>query len=181
MTELLEKIRSNPNVMFLRDMLGTMPRFGEAYLVGGAIVDILEGRTPKDYDFVALGTDKIKNLLDAGFAFVEDTANATTYARNDMTIQLLKTGYGNFDFTISQSRYGFRSDTLKIDERSFNNKVLVPVSYHPESAKNALLRIPHWKNKGYSISDRTYSSLVQAATNLQQNPDTQWNNIEVGS
>lgn len=164
MTELLEKIKENESILFLRNIIVPANRLVNPRLVGGAIIDILEDRTPKDFDFVGLIKSNIDALVDAGFVFIEDSASATTYKRNDMTVQVLKTSPIDFDFTISQASYSFREDDLKIDYNSFRNKTLIPVSYSKFGAKNSLLRIPHWKNKGYSIGDKTFRSLVEASS-----------------
>lgn len=128
-------------------------------LVGGAMVDILEGRRPKDYDFAYISKNSIKNL---GFVFVRDTSTATTYRRGETVLQVLKTRVEDFDFTISQTKTSFgQSETnISIDVESFGNKTLIPVSYDKIGSIKALSRIPHWSNKGYSINDCTYMSLI---------------------
>ena len=55
--------------------------FGEAYpqLVGGAVIDILEDRVPKDYDFIF--TNILKEKLDkvAEFQYVSQTSYTYKY------------------------------------------------------------------------------------------------------
>jgi hypothetical protein len=132
-------------------------------LVGGAVVDILEGRKVKDYDFMSLTSLEAEKL---GFKYSHDTKTATTYVKDDFIIQVLKTDINDFDFKISQSTLSWnykKEFNLVLDENSFNNKTLIPPNKSWEEKKNALnslMRIPHWKNKGYTINDTTYLSLL---------------------
>ncbi len=53
-------------------------------LVGGAIIDILRGKTPKDYDFLDWNDADIKRFVKAGFVYLHETRTATTYKRGDI-------------------------------------------------------------------------------------------------
>ncbi len=130
-------------------------------LIGGAIIDILEGRKPKDYDCVGV---LYENNL--GLEYSHETKSAKTFKKGDLVVQLLKTEINDFDFKISQARLtiNHRKDlTLEIDKNSFEKKVLIPCEkawIEKKNALNSLRRIPHWKNKGYAINDVTYLSLL---------------------
>lgn len=53
--------------------------------------------------------------------------------------------------------------TLILDETSFEKKILIPTEkawIEKKNALNSLRRIPHWRNKGYTINDTTYLSLL---------------------
>ena len=132
-------------------------------LVGGAVVDILEKRKPKDYDFYTLNSEEADKL---GFKYSHDSKTATTYVKDELTIQVLKTDVNDFDFKISQATFSLtyqKKLTLTIDKISFENKVLIPcekVWTEKKNALNSLRRIVHWKNKGYKINDITYLSLL---------------------
>ena len=140
-------------------------------LVGGAVVDILEGRKVKDYDFLNFSSHDAKKL---GFKYSHDSKTATTYINDEsanllkgnFTIQALKTDSNDFDFKISQSQLYFnyqKNLSLIIDEISFDNKLLIPANkswLEKKNALNSLRRIVHWKNKGYTINDITYLSLL---------------------
>lgn len=161
----------------------------DAVLTGGAIVDILEGRVPKDYDFKydAYLRDKLDEL--AVLKYVSRTA--ITYDLKGYEIQLLKRDPLDFAFTIEQGEYNIKTNTLKnFDEQSFKTKQLIPTSISenfPKSSKflevrivndkvsatESLMRIPHWRRKGYEINDITYSTLIKIATKN--------NNIETSS
>jgi len=132
-------------------------------LVGGAVVDILEGRKPKDYDFFSLTLPEATKL---GFTYSHDSKTATTYTKDDLVIQVLKTGIEDFDFKISQSQLSFNYQkklNLIIDENSFKSKMLIPCEkswIERKNALNSLRRTLHWRNKGYTINDITYLSLL---------------------
>jgi hypothetical protein len=132
-------------------------------LVGGAVIDILEGRKVKDYDFTQIYSSDIVKL---GFKYSHDSKTATTYVKDGFTIQLLKTDINDFDFKISQANLSWNYQkifSLVLDETSFNNKTLIPPQKawtEKKNALNSLRRIPHWKNKGYTINDVTYLSLL---------------------
>ena len=132
-------------------------------LVGGAVIDILQGRVPKDYDFMCHygENDAIKALKTNGFSFMYDTATSRTYAKGSVIIQLLKTERRKFDFTISKVSYNLEREILTIDQEAWENKVLIPNSYtNKEQVLNSLARIPHWIRKGFRIKNQTYFSLL---------------------
>ena len=130
-------------------------------LIGGAVVDIIEGRQPKDYDFMG-ATDSIKNKFEgAGYKFLYNTRTSDTYYKNGVTVQFLKTSVEDFDFEIGRSSFFFKGLALKVDKNSFDNKLLVPINFEKRrNVLNSLKRVPHWKKKGYSIDDTTYLSLL---------------------
>lgn len=144
---------------------------GDIKLVGGAVIDIIEGRKVKDYDFLNFSLHDAKKL---GFKYSHDSKTATTYIndknanliKGDFTIQALKTDINDFDFKISQATLSWSYQqklNLILDESSFNNKVLIPCEKawtERKNALNSLRRIPHWKSKGYTINDVTYLSLL---------------------
>jgi hypothetical protein len=132
-------------------------------LVGGAVIDILEGRKVKDYDFFNLTSVGAEKL---GFKYSHDSKTATTYIKDNFTIQVLKVDINDFDFKISMAKLSWNYQkklSLDLDETSFNNKTLIPPQKawtEKKNALNSLRRIPHWQNKGYEINDVTYLSLL---------------------
>lgn len=132
-------------------------------LVGGAVLDILNGKTPKDYDFLSITEAQILKL---GFKYSHDTKTATTYIKDNLILQKLKTDINDFDFKISQTTLSWdfsRKMELTVDEVSFENKVLIPCDkcwIEKKNALNSLRRLPHWREKGYKINDITYLSLL---------------------
>ena len=54
-----------------------------------------------------------------------------------------------------------------MDEDSFDNRLLIPVSYDERKAKNALFRIPLWRRKGFEIPDIKYLSLLNVTTKIK--------------
>lgn len=161
-----EKITSNETIQYFFEVLGEIKFNSQNIkLIGGAVVDILEDRTPKDYDFIEVGTSAIKKFEEAGFEYQFETKSATTYKKDNITIQFINTPKEKFDFKISQATFDFKNKVLSICETSFNNKTLIPVDFESKrNAFNSLRRIPHWKNKGYSINDMTYLSLLNVVS-----------------
>lgn len=138
--------------------------FYEFDLIGGAVIDIIEDKVPKDYDFDISGDDdKLYNFeklaTKNGFEFICKTNSAITFKRGTIIIQGLFRKPCYFDFTISQARFS-RGKNLSFDERSFNSKKLIPTDFSFKKPYNAFLRIPHWRKKGYELPDKTYFSLL---------------------
>lgn len=164
MEKLKKKLQENEYIKYFLDL---RPKYGSATLIGGAVVDILEDRVPKDFDFLQAETNNsfLQNLLDNGFEFICSTKTADTYRhnKNGMVVQMVKTLIQDFDFKISQAKFKFdsRREYLKIDTASFENKTLIPTGFDSKKrALNSLMRIPHWRKKGYDIHEKTYLSLL---------------------
>jgi len=143
-------------------------RHASINLVGGAVVDLLEGRKPKDYDLkcniISSEIDFAKTL---GLKYKWETKTATTYERENIVVQFLKTDIKDFDFKISQSKLEFGTkQNLIVDNVSFENKILIPVNFTDRyRILNALKRKVHWEKKGYRMEDQTYLSLLNALDN----------------
>lgn len=160
--QMVEKLNNNPILRMLFEPF--KGKYDIPYLTGGAVIDILDGRTPKDYDF--LGTSQLNVFLSNGFKFICETHYAITLTNAKNVVQLLKTNKNDFDFTISASQYK-PNQLLNMCEVSFNNKILIPINFtNRKNIINSLFRIPHWRKKGYGIHDTTYKSLIH---NLSDN------------
>jgi hypothetical protein len=125
-------------------------------LTGGAIIDILEDRSVKDYDFVSLDNNFLSLCK-----FEYETSFSISYSYKSFKIQLLKTSVSDFDFRISQSLFQkhYNGDTtITIDNVSFMNKTLIPCNF--ENPIEKLKRLVHWKRKGYNIHDITFTNLI---------------------
>lgn len=163
-----EKLENNSVLKLFKEV------FGEAHpqLVGGAVIDILEGRAPKDYDFVF--TTTLKEKLDEVAEFQCVSQTSYTYNYNGYVIQLIRKGVNNFPFLIEKATFNIQTSSLyKLDEVSFKSKVLIPSAItnsvdknygENKSAIEALMRIPHWQRKGYKINDVTYQTLIKIVT-----------------
>lgn len=140
-------------------------------LVGGAVVDLLDGKKPKDYDFTnTSSTYFFKALKELGYIWQYETKTASTYKKENSVVQILKTDIKDFEFKISQSYYNLKNKTLNVDEISFNRKVLIPVSFDNKGkCINCLKRKIHWEKKGYTMPDETYLSLCNALYNNRMN------------
>jgi hypothetical protein len=132
-------------------------------LVGGAVVDILEKRSPKDYDVLYMSNQTALEKL--GLKYCYDSRTSTTYKKCDMAVQNLKRSKDEFDFTISQAMLKIGANEkieLVIDNISYENKILIPTGLawlNRGNAINSLKRIPHWQKKGYRVHEMTYKSL----------------------
>lgn len=173
----VDKLNNNPTVKYIyEEVLDEKIPWPESLtLVGGAVVDILEGRKPKDFDFICNSENIIYRFKAKGFLFMHETKTATTYSDGTITVQFLKTSVSDFEYKISQASYSFESKNLTLCRTSFKYKTLIPVTFESRKAAiECLRRIPHWKNKGYSIPDMTYLSLLNVA--LKQNNFNKLNN-----
>jgi tRNA nucleotidyltransferase/poly(A) polymerase len=154
--EMLNKLKSHKSYSILKELVN----YKGINLVGGAVIDILEGREPKDYDIIgSLNTELM--------TFIRETKTAKTYFYKGITIQELKTDISDFDFKISQSSFEIKkekeSNYLEICTNSFNKKTLIPVNFvDKKNILNSLKRIPHWRDKGYDIDKFTYLSLIDS-------------------
>lgn len=169
--EFIDKFIADPIVS---ELINRRARFT---LVGGAVVDIMEGRKPKDYDFTELNPYVVEDM-----DFVCDSRWSGTFKFKGEIIQLLKTSTNDFEFRISQSKlhlpmiYGNSTDPisnlkLTYDKISFENKVLIPIGYGKDTVMRCLYRIPHWRKKGYTLQDVTYYSLLEqiGSNGIQKN------------
>jgi hypothetical protein len=133
-------------------------------LIGGAVLDILEGRRPKDYDIVGWDKTFVEKLKELGFKYQYDSKTAKTFKKDEIIIQLLKNGGEDFDYTISQTAMPFTSKSkLEIDLLSFESKTLCPTETSFSTRRgsiNALRRVLHYRSKGYKLEDITYLSLL---------------------
>ena len=134
-------------------------------LIGGAVIDILEKRKPKDYDLIGYVSSTL--LKDLGLMYQYETKTAKTYRKEKLIVQILKTEKADFDFKISEAALTIHAKTkrltLSIDEQSFDNKMLIPCDrcwVERRNAMNTLHRIVHWAAKGYKINGVTYLSLL---------------------
>lgn len=163
-TKLICKLNSHPAIQILKeaDFLSN----NSPYLTGGAVIDILENRNPKDFDILGFYSSDVTRLVNNGFEYKYETRYSTTFTKCGYLFQLLKTDIERFDFTISQSKFHFKKDGLIIDEIAFTSKLLIPTSFTDKKVVlEALYRKPHWEAKGYTMLHRTYISLVRALTN----------------
>ena len=97
-------------------------------LVGGAVIDILSKRVPKDYDFEVNYFPKVDKL---NLEYQYETKTAKTFKKGDFILQQLKTSKDNFDFKISQATLTIACNkklSLSIDKDSFDNKTLIPTA-----------------------------------------------------
>ena len=161
--EISKRIEANEVVKKLQKT--SINKFGS--LIGGAVVDIALGKEPKDYDIVGVPESSHKYGLGEEFVFISETMWAYTYMLENKTIQFLKKSDWDFEFKISQSKYELNTGNLSIDKPSFDNKTLIPVNFHNiQMLKEGLMRLPHWRNKGFLMCDTTYKSVLETLFNI---------------
>lgn len=162
--EMIDKIMENPIIKEIYDNFEFKSYGSKPILVGGAILDILEGREPKDYDFLNDAEPALRTTLKLlGYKYSHESKTAITYNKGSVIVQILKTSIEDFEYTISQTRLIFKMNTPEfiIDKESFEGKVLVPIEFdRPFQAVRCLLRKPHWEKKGYNLPEETYYSLL---------------------
>lgn len=155
------KLINHKDVRFITAMLRS--EVG-TYLTGGAVIDIMEGRHPKDYDLYHAYPGKLKLALEnAHCQWIRESDTAITYMKGTLTIQILKeTDEDKLgDFTISKAMFNLNKGTLDIDELSYESKVLTPFAVKDiNRVMNCLSRIPHWRDKGYTLPDDIYFELL---------------------
>lgn len=162
---LTDLISEHPVIKILTDIFLT----SSTGVVGGAIIDIIEDRKPKDWDVVGWNSNHFKKITDSGFKFENDTKTAITYKKEEIILQLLKIRREDFDFKISQTIFYLKGKVLHIDKDSFDNKILIPVSYEKRGQVMATLkRIPHYMKKGYTIPEVTYLSLLNTLSKAEK-------------
>lgn len=136
-------------------------------LVGGAVIDILRGVIPKDYDFIH--NSNLEKIMreNLNFKLEYTSRSAITFSYNGSIIQLLYKSPDSFAYTLEQSRWNLFEETLiNFDEQSFLNKVLVPTKLAFESrgtARVGVKRLLHWQNKGWNLQNITFQSLCDVA------------------
>jgi len=155
-----EKLKAHIIVKELRDMYMKEKYRNNLTFAGGAVLDIIEGREPKDFDFVEYSSVFEELLVTNKYNFIRETRSAITYQKDSTIIQLLKRGIHEFEYKISQASYDIVIERLSIHIPSYDNKILIPTSFSKEIALDCLYRLPHWNKKGYQIDDITYKSLI---------------------
>lgn len=166
------RVINHPSIQILKKLNDDF-KHNPIQVVGGAVVDLLEGKDPRDIDIIMYHTTpQYMNLLvKFGFVYLYDSSTSTTLSFGGYTFQILKKSLQDFDFEISKSTYNVNNDTFNVDLISFRNKTLIP-NFEQSSGLlfNALSRIPHWYKKGYSINSITYQSILnKLSSKLQQN------------
>jgi hypothetical protein len=154
-------LTENEVIKMIKSFIESKCKFQDLQLIGGAVIDILEFRTPKDYDFINHSPQIINEFILNGFKYQYETKSSITFKKDNITVQFLHTLIHNFDFKISQANFSFKTNKLEIDSLSFTEKILIPLDFeNKRNVLNSLRRLPHWRKKGYSINDLTYLSLL---------------------
>jgi hypothetical protein len=156
------RVVNHPSIQILKSLKSEFLN-NDIIFVGGGLIDLLEGREPKDIDIFLKHNRNIyhEKLIKFGFKYISDSSTAKTFSFGGYVFQLLKKSITEFDFKISKSTYSISHDSWDIDLISFRDKTLIPdFLASPGMILNSLSRIPHWRKKGYTISDVAYQSLL---------------------
>jgi len=167
-----DKIKAHPVVKELMEVAKALGHASSARLTGGAVVDILDGREPKDYDISWTVCDKIYDKLELhkDFKLLYESMTATTYLfKGKHKIQILKNGAETFPFL--NDRILFRLDG-RIDSLNnkhlrsiLKNRIIMVNDYRMVdlgiSRKLFKARVKKWESKGYKMHPITYKSYIR--------------------
>jgi hypothetical protein len=174
--EATEILTNNEDIKFLFDFFTDFKK-SSVFLTGGAIVDILNNKYPKDFDIYTpndIPVSIVNYIYSKGGTFICDSKYSSTFrVKGNRVIQVLKIqGTDRFDFTINQSR--IRIDTtitaktlLDFDELSFNTKIAIPTtaSYVEGIHKS---RVKLVIRKGFEIPKTTMRDLIVKGSFLER-------------
>ena len=105
-------------------VLDFISRTREAYLVGGAVRDILMGRIPLDYDIVVSEDPKAlaKSIAGTGGSFFKMGKNRQAVLRGhfkDHTIDLVQMEGGSIESDLRLRDFTINAMAIRLDNRSF--------------------------------------------------------------
>lgn len=181
MKEKEEIILRDPVVAFITSKWKEAKHCNSLFLTGGAVIDLLEGRKPKDYDFCLTSASDFNKIIKGGvelglnFNYTSATAVSFTWEGND--IQVLRKNPSEFPFTIEMSKFSIRESKFEsFDNVSFSSKILIPndallFNNTEVTRTNFLNRVSKWESKGYKIhpvTKRSYIKLTKHKTFLQK-------------
>lgn len=137
-------------------------------LTGGAVIDILEGRKPKDYDFININKNELERFYlkvpDLKFLYSSKSANTFLY-KDKYILQSLNSDIEDFPFTIEQSSFDLKKGKLeRFSTMSYFSKTLIPNDGRFQGRvitdKNFKARIKKWEGKGFKMPDITKKSYM---------------------
>ena len=162
-SELIKKLENHPILKSFKEICTD----NYLKLTGGAIIDIMDGRKPKDYDFIGTSDNHQQMFVDAGYKLYSDTRTAITYKNDGITVQFLKTQVKDFDYTLSQGEFNIKLAKLyNFDWISYDSRVLRCSDLANEKiVYDALMRLPHWYSKGFRVSNVSYKSMLRFVKN----------------
>ena len=143
------------------------------FLTGGAVIDILEGRKPKDYDFRLEASRGVQDIVDKavkmGLEFDYTSATAISFRYKGTKVQVLHKPLEEFPFTIEASKFSVSSLKFRqFDMVSFETKKLIPqdsaYDLSTVSRKTFKNRIKKWESKGFTIHPITRKSYLKKST-----------------
>lgn len=166
------KIKNHKVVKELMTVVNDNGWCDSVMLVGGAAVDILDGRKPKDYDIYIQDNnirqygyrEILKRLSDTDdFKLIYTSATAYTFNFKGYKVQILKTEPSDFMFEIEKSQFSLKKGKFQyFDIVGFESKMLIPNDEHGKIEEKDLItmkrRVKRWSQKGYKMHRITYKS-----------------------
>jgi hypothetical protein len=152
------------------DMCGEFMR--EAFLAGGCIYSLYQGKEVKDYDFFlksAKFRDKLVKRLE-GIPGVLRTKYALSFEKGKYQIVLKYIGkpqdvVGEFDFRHNMFYYDDGAITGLVDEEYLQTRKL---SFNDDRARDicgVLLRIPQFISRGMTITKKEHAAIIMKLNN----------------
>lgn len=168
------KIAQDPGVRIIKALMEKTGWCSSVRLTGGAVVDILEGRVPRDYDLFLNSTHMSDKEILKKVEFIPHlkltslSTTAISFAYKGLLVQILRKQPEKYFFTIEQSNYDIKNSRIEsFCYMSYRQKRLIPNELiFKEGAVNKKaykFRIKRWAEKGYSIdklTKRSYMSLT---------------------
>jgi len=138
-------------------------------LTGGAIVDILDGRTPKDYDFIVRESgelyQKLLKYLAAApsWEFLYNTSTSYTFKfKGEYIVQFLTTDTSLFQFEIERGIYCIKNSKLEtFDHIGYKRKTLIVNKEVTQERSQFKKRIRHWSKKRYTLPEQSRASQMR--------------------
>ncbi|HLS54066.1 MAG TPA: hypothetical protein VK031_08845 [Tissierellaceae bacterium] len=166
-----DKLKAHPVV---RDLIEVAKKHNtrSAYLTGGAVVDILDGREPKDYDISWIACQNIHETLGKHkyFKLIYSSRTSTTYLfKEKYKVQILKTHERDFPFMNDRILFNLRGE-LEIRDNPYllsilKERIIVVNDEMFErggiSRKLFKARVKKWESKGYKMHPITYKSYIR--------------------
>jgi len=178
----------------INNILTPVADLSGAYLAGGAVLDLLSGREPNDYDIYPKSKDDAKaivtELWSGGSAeyssHSEKAVTFLSYEKNSagrrVPIQVIlfdtfespEKVFSTFDFSVCMVAADLDSGVTYHDERFFQSALSKEIVFN-KNAKHplsSLLRVNKYEKKGYKFSKSVVAQMAFAVAN--SNLPTSW-------
>lgn len=163
-------VKSHPVVKELMEICKKHPHAKSIYLTGGAVVDIIDGREPKDYDIIYTCCHGIIQKVSKNdkFRLLYTSRTSITFLfKGKHKVQLLRNKMDEFPF--ENDKILFRMDGIITGGTIFakdilDNRLIVVNDDRMNcgiSRKLFKARVKKWESKGYNIHPISYKSYLR--------------------